>query len=110
MVVSILLISCQTEWGELVWIPYKINILLPSIWLSSYSLLIHISYFLFVWVIGHLYHNTKVAINKGKRETVEGIELSNHENIRMLRGNESYKYLGILEADMFQQTKILQNL
>ena len=66
MVVSILLISCQTECWMLVciWIPYQINILLSSIWLSSNSLLLHIFYFLFVWVTGHFYHDTK------KRERV----------------------------------------
>ena len=59
MVASILLISCQTN-GELVciWILYQINLLLPSIWLSSHSLLLHISYFFFVWVIGRLYSDT----------------------------------------------------
>ena len=28
---------------------------------SSYAQLLRISYFLFAWVIGHLYHDTKVA-------------------------------------------------
>ena len=30
---------------------------------------------------------------------MEGIELSNQEKIRMLGEKETYKYLGILEAD-----------
>ena len=39
-----------------------------------------------------------LIMNKGKRETSEGIELQNYENIRTLREKESSKYLGILEA------------
>ena len=44
-----------------------------------------------------------LIMNKGKRETTEGIELPNQENIKTLGENESYKYLGILEADMIKQ-------
>ena len=35
----------------------------------------------------------------GKRHMTDGMELSNHDRIRTLSENETYKYLGILEAD-----------
>ena len=40
----------------------------------------------------------------------EGIELQDHENIRTLREKETYKYLGILEADTIKQTKMKKKL
>ena len=39
----------------------------------------------------------------GKRETMEGIELPNLENTRMLGEQENYWYLGILEADTSEE-------
>ena len=37
---------------------------------------------------------------------MEGIELPNQENIRMLREKETYKYLGILEVDTIKQVEM----
>ena len=37
-----------------------------------------------------------------KRQITEGIEQPNPERIRMLGEKESYKYLGILEADTIE--------
>ena len=42
---------------------------------------------------------------KGKIETIEGIQLPNQENVRTLGEKENYRYLGILEANNFKQTK-----
>ena len=38
-----------------------------------------------------------------KRQITDEIELANQERIRMLREKETYKYLGILEADTIGQ-------
>ena len=44
-------------------------------------------------------------MKKGKRETVEAIELRNQESIITLDENENYKYLGILEANTIKERK-----
>ena len=44
-----------------------------------------------------MYHANNV---KRKRQITEGIELLNPENIRTLGEKATYKYLGILEADI----------
>ena len=36
----------------------------------------------------------------------EGMELPNHDKIRTLGENETYKYLGILEADTIKQVEM----
>ena len=38
-------------------------------------------------------------IEKRKRNLTKGMELPNQDKIRTLGGKETYKYLGILEAD-----------
>ena len=40
-----------------------------------------------------------LVMKSGKRHMTEGIELPNQEKIRTLGKKETYKYLGILEAD-----------
>ena len=40
-----------------------------------------------------------LTMKSGKRETIEGTELTNQENIKTLREKENNKYLRILEAD-----------
>ena len=40
-----------------------------------------------------------LIINEEKRQITEKIELPNQERIKMLGDKESFKYLGILEAD-----------
>ena len=47
--------------------------------------------------------------NKEEKEITKGIELPNQESIRTLRGKESNKYLGILEAITTKQTEIKKN-
>ena len=40
-----------------------------------------------------------LVMKSGKRHMTDGIELPNYDKIRTLEENETYKYLGILEAD-----------
>ena len=47
-----------------------------------------------------------IIIINAKRHVTEGIKLPNQEKIRMLRGKETYKYEGILEADTIKQIKM----
>ena len=42
-------------------------------------------------------------MRSGKRQMREGIELQNQKRVRMLGKRETYKYLGILEADNIKQ-------
>ena len=41
-----------------------------------------------------------------KLQTTDGIELPNQDKIRTLAENETYKYLGILEADTIKQVEM----
>ena len=45
-------------------------------------------------------------MKSGKRHQSDGMELSNSEKIRTPRENETYKYLGILEADTIKQEEM----
>ena len=47
-----------------------------------------------------------LVMKNGKRHTTEGIELLNQEKIRTLGGKETYKYIGILEADTIKQMEM----
>ena len=48
-----------------------------------------------------------MLIMKGeKRQMTEGIELTNQKKIRMLEQKETYKYLGILEADTIKHVEM----
>ena len=44
-----------------------------------------------------------LVMKSGKRHLTDGIELLNQDKIRTLGKNETYKYLGILEADTITQ-------
>ena len=44
-----------------------------------------------------------LVIKSGKRHMTDGMELPSQDKIRMLGENETYKYLGILEADSIKQ-------
>ena len=46
------------------------------------------------------------VMKSGKRYTTDGMELPNHDKIRTLEENETYKYLGILEADTIKQVQM----
>ena len=43
------------------------------------------------------------VMKSGKRNLTDGIELPNQDKIRTLAENETYKHLGILEADTIKQ-------
>ena len=45
-------------------------------------------------------------MKSGKRHMTDGIELPNHDKIRTIGENETYKYLGILEADTIKQVQM----
>ena len=45
-------------------------------------------------------------MKRGKRHLTDGIELPNQDKIRTLAENETYKYLGILEADTIKQVEM----
>ena len=49
-------------------------------------------------------------MKSGKRHMTAGIELPNYDKIRTLGENETYEYLGILEADTIKQVQISQNI
>ena len=46
------------------------------------------------------------VVKSGKRHMTYGMELPNHDRIRTLEENETYKYLGILEADTIKQVQM----
>ena len=45
-------------------------------------------------------------MKSGKRHRTDGMELLNQDNIRTFAENETYKYLGILEADTIKQIEM----
>ena len=47
-----------------------------------------------------------LVMKSGKWHTTDGMEQPNHDEIRMLGENETYKYLGILEADTIKQVEM----
>ena len=47
-----------------------------------------------------------LVMKSGQRHMTDGMELPNHDKIRTLEENETYKYLGILEADTIKQVQI----
>ena len=47
-----------------------------------------------------------LVMKSGKRHMTDGMDLPNHDRIRTLEENETYKYLGILEADTIKQVKM----
>ena len=49
-------------------------------------------------------------MKSGKRKSVKGIELPNHESIRMLGEKENYKCLEILEADTIKQVEMKEKI
>ena len=47
-----------------------------------------------------------LVMKSGKRHMTDGMELPNHDKIRALREEETYKYLGILEVDTIKQVEM----
>ena len=46
------------------------------------------------------------VMKSGERHLIDGLELPNLDKIRTLAENETYKYLGILEADTLKQVEM----
>ena len=51
-----------------------------------------------------------LIMKSGKRHLTDGIELPNQDKIRTLAENETYKYLGILEADTIKQVEMKEKI
>ena len=51
-----------------------------------------------------------LVIKSGKQHLTDGMELPNQEKIRTLGVNESYKCLGILEADIIKQEEMKEKI
>ena len=49
-------------------------------------------------------------MKSGKRHLTDGIELPNQDKIRTLAEKETYKYLGILEADTIKQVEMKKKI
>ena len=47
-----------------------------------------------------------LVMKSGKQHNTDGIELPNQDKIKTLGKNETYKYLGILEADTIKQVEM----
>ena len=47
-----------------------------------------------------------LVMKSGKRHMTDGMELQNHDKIRRLEEKETYKYLGILEAETIKQVQM----
>ena len=47
-----------------------------------------------------------LVMKSGKRQITDGMELPIQEKIRTLAENETYKYLGILEADTIKHVEM----
>ena len=49
---------------------------------------------------------TMLVMKSNKRHMTDGMELTNQDKIRTFGENETYKYLGILEADTIKQVEM----
>ena len=47
-----------------------------------------------------------LVLKRGKFRITEGMDLPNQDKVRTLGENETYKYLGILEADTIKQVEM----
>ena len=51
-----------------------------------------------------------LVMKSGKRHLTDGMELPNQDKIKTLREKETYKYLGILEADTIKQVEMKEKI
>ena len=56
------------------------------------------------------YKECAMLIRKSRKHMMEGIELPNQEKIRILGEKETYKYLGILEAETIKQVEMKKEI
>ena len=64
---------------------------------------------IYSWDIGMEFGIEKsgmLVMKSGKRQLTDGMELPNKDEIKTLAENETYKYLGILEADIIKQAEM----
>ena len=54
--------------------------------------------------------STKLVMKSGKRHLTDRMELPNQDKIRTLGEKETYKYLGILEADTIKQVEMKEKM
>ena len=53
---------------------------------------------------------TMLVMKSGKQHLTSRMELPNQDKIRMLREKDTYKYLGILEADTIKQVEMKEKI
>ena len=53
---------------------------------------------------------TVLVMKSGKRHLTDRMELANQEKFRTLGEKETYKYLGILEADTIKQAEMKEKI
>ena len=51
-----------------------------------------------------------LVMKSGKRHLTDGMELPNQDKIRTLGEKETYKYLGVLEADTIKQMEVKEKI
>ena len=51
-----------------------------------------------------------LVMKSGKRQLTDGMEIPNQDKIKTLAENETYKYLGILEADTIELVEMKENI
>ena len=51
-----------------------------------------------------------LVMKSGKRHITDGMERPNPDKIRMFGEEETYKYLGILEADTIKQVEMKEKI
>ena len=51
-----------------------------------------------------------LVMKSGKRQLTDGMQLPNKDKIKTLAGNDTYKYLGILEADTIKQAEMKEEI
>ena len=51
-----------------------------------------------------------LVMKNGKQHLTDGMELPNQDKIRTLIDKETYKYLGILEADTIKQEEMKEKI
>ena len=51
-----------------------------------------------------------LVMKSGKRQLTDGMELPNKDKIKTLAENETYKYLGVLEADTIKQAEMKEKI
>ena len=51
-----------------------------------------------------------LVMKSGKRQVTDGMDVPNKDKLKTLAENETYKYLGILEADTIKQAEMKEKI